>query len=201
MSNNLSFEQDLASGVVGIVFLALLVLLAFFALWIAIPLAVLFVIYKIYHLYQNSDTVQERKAQEHTHDLYQRALGITSQVPSRDDFIAQVCQGLPENLPDDFIYAVMQASLDLYDAEEFLRPLQKPPPICNTIEGARYRDYLIEYTNKIYDPEIPRVAVETIIRSNDRLLSFLPSFDDDSDAFATVPLSYLVSDLGQAVDS
>ena len=74
MSNNLSFEQDLASGVVGIVFLALLVLLAFFALWIAIPLAILFFIYKIYHLYQNSDTVQERKAREHTNELYQHAL-------------------------------------------------------------------------------------------------------------------------------
>ncbi len=145
MSNNT--EEGIASIVWLAVFGTLLITVAIFAL-IALPFvlvggAIAFAILSYY----KSDAYKEKKARAYTHQLYEEAKAHFGDAVDSDAFIAAVARRLPDHLSPEVTGELLDLALLLYEVEEFgqLRP---PPQICNSIEGARYRDYLSAQTAK-----------------------------------------------------
>jgi hypothetical protein len=95
---------------------------------------VAFGIYKYYH----SPSYLEGKSQEHTHDIYRRAKEVFGDNLSKDEFAKKVHEYLPV-LPIPIEQKLFDIALDFYDTESF-GVLPPPPLVCNSIEGARYRD-------------------------------------------------------------
>ncbi len=177
-----------------------IVLVAFIGL-IAVPIgAAILGAYRVYIIYQQSPSVQERKARERTHQLYKEIRASTPRPLSKEHFGRAVYQQLPyEGKPEHIREAVIRAILDLYDLEEHLvDDLPPPPPMCNTIEGAKYRDFLSAYSAKAHSPHATETAMAVIVESLSGFLAYVPD-EQSGTAFASVPLVHLLPDPGQAI--
>ena len=183
----------------SLVVLSLAIILAFFVLWIAIPLGFFALCYGVYRLYQNSEKVQERKAREHTEELYQRTLAQRTDVPDKIEFAERVYEFMPDDLPDDLADTMLGGALTLYDAELFNFSIPKPPPVCNSIDGARYRDFLSEHGRKLANPAAIEIAIRTIGESYGAFLRNLSGVRNTKDAIFTVPVSQHMENVGKAI--
>jgi len=157
----------------------------------AIVLAPFYWAYNIFMSFRNSEAIQEKKARKRTHALYEEAKNLTSAVPDKEPFVQIVYDRIPEDIPDDLDQALLYACIGLYNCEEFGTELPPPPLVCNSIEGARYRDFLSSYTSKIRHPHIAEVAIKTICESFKDFTDELPKFSTEGNEFATIPLSEL----------
>ena len=88
----------------------------------------IFAAYKIYVIYDLSDPVQERKAQRHTQDLYQRALATQPHVPKDEEVIERIVEQFPLGLSEETAVTAGLVAKAIYDDEAFLKPIPKPPP-------------------------------------------------------------------------
>ena len=180
--------------VVGCFGLALLTVSLLFAL----PVIVVgFGGWALYRWRTSSPAVLERREREHIESLYNEARRITPDTLSKQEFGTHVYEALSP-LPDALENAFIAVALDLYDAEEFAEPLQKPPPICNSMEGARYKDYLSARTAKIADIASTIDALTAITLSYKQFIRHLPPLSDDDGTF-TVPLIDLLDEPGEAI--
>jgi hypothetical protein len=125
-----SDERDFALFIGTVIGLAALVGVLVFAA-VTSPLwgGVAFVIIAVWRYY-TSPAMKERKAKELTQALYDKAVSLAPPPPPPEDELSRA----------------------LYELEGFAPP-PPVPPICNSIEGARYRDKLTEYINSSYDPK------------------------------------------------
>lgn len=172
---NSSTEDDIIGIIVGFTGLTFILVAIVTAFWLAIPVAIILCIYAGYRMYQNSDAVQERKAQELTHRLYAETKALAPNIPDKEDFAQQVYRALPTVASASLDNALVVATLDLFDQEGFERNGPNPPPtVCNSIEGARYRDYLAEYSRRAVIPHIADLAADTIIDSFESFLRYVP---------------------------
>ncbi len=201
MPGGASSGEDILGIVLSCTVLALATVLAFFVFWIAVPVAVVVACYLGYRLHQNSPSVQERKAREHTNELYHRACNTTSAVPEKMEFGTRVYKALPHDLPDALVDEMLATALHLYDAELFAIPIPEPPPICNSIEGARYRDFISEHAAKLSNAAAPEIAIRTISESYRAFLAQVPKMHAQDDATFTVPLSDQMADMGNAIEA
>ena len=157
----------------GFVALAALVLVLILVSVYVIPVVVVVGgAYVAYRNYYNSDANQERRSKEHTLALYQAAKS-TRDVPDRITFGKAVYRSLPDDLPEPVVDALLTVALDLYDMELFANAIPEPPPICNSIEGARYRDMLSKLSGKGQDAYDRMLA--TVERSYGHLADAVPS--------------------------
>ena len=159
----------------------------------------IFAAYKIYVIYDLSDPVQERKAQKYTQDLYQRALATQPHVPRDEEVIERIVEQFPLGLSEETAVAAGLVAKAIYDGEQFLKPIPKPPPICNSVPGAKYREFLIEYTTKVHEPLAAETAIDAIAACPRYLLGQIPR--QQGTALATVPLEYFLPNIGKAVQS
>lgn len=97
-----------------------------------------------YYHYQ-SPKYKEQKAKEHTHALYQSAKAAYGVEP--DLFTYVVGNALPGSLPESVRDELFAIADELTDLEGF-HELPPPPAICNSMEGARYRDYIASLSTK-----------------------------------------------------
>ena len=166
MANN-SLEDDVGAIFVSFLGLTLLLIALVFAFWIAVPVAIILCIYAGYRMHQNSDAVKERKAHALTHRLYAETKALAPKIPEKDDFARQVYGAIPRVASDSLEDALIVATLDLFDLEGFdVEGPHPPPTVCNSIEAARYRDYLAEYGRRASVPGISDLAADSIIDSN-----------------------------------
>lgn len=188
-----SFEDDVGTAFFGLVGLAVLVLGLITAFWLAIPVAAILCIYAGYRMYQNSDAVQERKARELTEALYAKTKTLAPKIPDKEDFARQVYRTLPSVVSESLNDALIAATLDLYDLEGFERHGPNPPPsVCNSIEAARYRDYLAEYSRRAVIPHIADVAADTIIDSFKSFLHHVPPMPEAEGPCFDIPFTNFV---------
>ncbi len=174
MANN-SFESDFTATFFGMVSLGLLLTAIITAFWLAVPVAVILCIYAGYRMYRNSDAVQERKARELTHQLYNQTRALAPKVPNEEDFVRQVYRAMPNVASESLGNAFVAVTFDLFDQEEFDRHGPNPPPtVCNSIEAARYRDYLAEYSRRAAVPHMADMAANTIVESFTSFLRHVP---------------------------
>lgn len=95
-----------------------------------------------YLYYRNSPATKEREARTRTEALYRAALACAP--VDREGNLTRIFATYDE--PE------AEVAFDLYEAEGFDLP-PPVPPICNSVEGARYRDALVAYMSKVHDPE------------------------------------------------
>jgi hypothetical protein len=106
------------------------------------PLAILvspfWLAYKAFRTVIGLPIVEERRAQKHHQMLYEHAQQHTRM--SMEDFGHAVMQFVPGDVPDALLDPMIEATLEFYNTENFSIP--PPPPVANSLHGARYRDLL-----------------------------------------------------------
>jgi len=191
-----------SNDVAGVLWLAIAGTIVIFVLMIgvtALPFAlvgggILFAIRRHY----NSPAYLEKRSREHTHDLYQSALLVCGRFPDKEEFGKQVYQRLPDGLPDELENDLLVLALDLYDLEMFSE-LPVPPAVCNSIEGAKYRDFLSAQVSKD-TTNAADIAVSCVVECITRFISMLPPLPKE-EGIATTPLSQCVPNLGELVET
>ena len=155
-----------------------------------------------YKLKVDSPAAKEKKAREHTHLLYRQVKDSVKNVPSERDFGKAVYKRIPVHLPDEFEDQLLATALHLYEAESFEADIPSPPAVCNSLEGAKYRDYLSQYSAKMSDPAAANVAVDIISHAYGKFLNYVPHLEEpEEEVLFTVPLSYFLGDnVGLAVE-
>ncbi len=175
--------------------LAFLVLLSVFVIYwyLFIPVGLA---YAGYRIYLNSPGRKEKHAKDACNQLYERALElIGDEKPFHDqviEFGGPIVRSLPESLPEALYDEMVQVVIDLFELENLvITRVAKPPAICNSLEGARYRDHLSDLIAKHNDIEANRQLAQRVIkRSFHDFLMQLPTFDgEEGDIVAEVPLS------------
>ena len=157
----------------------------------------------MYYKWQfHSPAGRERQAKQHTDELYRAARTHLVDLPENDTFCAPIHRKVAQFMPEAVAESCMTAAAILYDAEKFDGDIPPPPAICNSMEGARYRDFLSAHAAKLTNPISTRLAQETLITSFSGLLQYLPDIEDADDAFFTMPLRYCLGDhIGKALEA
>lgn len=154
-----------------------------------------FVGWKIYEIRTTSTAALERQAQARTEALYQVALAY--EAPDKIEFgkgvYSLLCDG-PQEVED----AALEAALDMFDVEGWGMGVPSPPPVANSIEGARYRDRLSALT-AMTEHDI-RAIQRAIAKSMNVVLELAPD-ERDGEPFITQPIHTFVADLNGAVES
>lgn len=197
-----SLDQDINEGLLIVLGAAGLAFL-FFSLFIALPLiAAGFGGWAFYQWKFKSPAALERKAKEHTQMLYEAAVARGRDLPDDDAFLDGVLETLPADLPDDLRWAVLMATKSLYDAELFHVDIPPPPAVCNSLEGARYRDSLSEQSAKLSNPAAARLAAHTVRDSFAAFSEHLPAIaSDDASPFSMPLVDYLGDDASEAIEA
>ncbi|MGF1610379.1 MAG: hypothetical protein ACFCUQ_13345, partial [Kiloniellales bacterium] len=159
-------DQDVKAIAGLIIGAASLVLLVYASVFL-IPLAALvFVGWLIHYSLHKSPKALEQKAREHTHQLYQEALE-RYHFKDSTEFAAEILTRLPE-VPTEIGACLGEVAIALYENEHY-PSVPEPPLICNSIEGARYRDLLAKLTS--HDA---KRAADIVTESLATFVSYMP---------------------------
>jgi hypothetical protein len=159
-----SFGGVLLSAALVVTLLIALFLMPIFAIG-AVPVAA-------YLYWRNSPQTKEREARERTEEMYRRALAL--KPPDQERHFERLNAALDE--------PPLTTAIDLYQMEG-IEPPPPVPPICNSVEGARYRDKLIAYMDNAHDLDRTDDFV-------DALIDCMPSYHQGEGIFrATVSLT------------
>lgn len=152
--------------------------------------------YVFYRLYKESPSRLERLAREETETLYNHAL--SGQVRLSD---AEIDTALSHHWPPDTPAALKIQLLGIGRAllkDEGLSPEIPPmPALCNTIEGARYRDMLARSGQARSDRVMVLAALDVISESLATIAQAVPPIEGD----VLVDVTQFVHPLGQAVQN
>ena len=184
--------EDMSGSILGLIVIALFLLLAL----IVTPLFMIgAVAYVVYRLYRDSPRRLERLAREETTLLYHHALG--GQVTFSDDEIdAALSRIWPPETPEPIVIQMLEVGRALY-ADEGLSPDVPPnPALCNTVEGARYRDQLARLGQARGDRVMALSALAMISESLGVIARAVPPLSGD----VLVNVSQFLHPLGQAVE-
>lgn len=173
--------------------------IAIFSAFVAIPLFVVllgYFAYRVYEHQQNRPEVLERKARERTHTLYLEAKNKTKPI-DKIQFGKGFAALLRTEIPAPVLDAAIEAGLDMFDVEGWGAGIPEPPVVCNSIEGARYRDYIAK-VSAISDRDI-HIIQRTIADSMNVALGRAPK-PSEGKAELTQPLSHFLPDLPSVVE-
>ncbi|KCV82444.1 hypothetical protein ATO10_05866 [Actibacterium atlanticum] len=144
-------------------------------------------------MYRESPKRLERLAREETELLYNHARSGTVRLTEYE-----VEEALSQHWPKDVPVALTIQLLDVGKAlfaQEGLSPEIPPPPsLCNTVEGARYRDRLARIGQARSDRSMVLSALEVISQSLAPIARAVPPLDGD----VLVEVTQFVQPLGQA---
>ena len=142
------------------------------------------------YAYYHSDGYLEKKARQHTHALYQEALGrYQAEAP------VDLAMGIVEELPDTPILAAIAEVAHTVIREEGIAAVLEPPLVCHSIEGARYRDKLSSLT----EFTSPKPAKWLLVDTFTRFIEHLPDIDPEGPF--TIPLIDLLEHSGEAIEA
>ncbi len=163
---------EFASSFGGIILAAVAVTVLLLALLLAPVFAVASVPIAAYVYYRNSPAKKEKEARARTEALYRQALAFAP--PDIDRHLDMMIDGLKE--------PAISVAIELYKLEG-IRPPPPVPPICDGIEGARYRDQLNRYINTAHDADQTDAFVEALV-------DCLPDYEESEGIFrATAQLT------------
>lgn len=184
--------EEFLSGYLGLIVLALFLVLAliitpFFLIGGAIYVAA--------RLYLQSPRRLERLAREETLLLYHHARSGTVELTS-DDIDNALSRTWPPDPPEPLRLQLLQVGRALF-ADEGLSPDIPPvPALCNTVEGARYRDQLARLGQARADRVMVATALEIIGQSLGTIARAVPPLSGDT----LVAVTQFLHPLGQAVE-
>ena len=143
------FLASFGGAILAAAVLSLLIMAVFFLPLLAIA-AVPAVAY-IYH--RNSPQTKEREARVRTEELFRIASDI--KPPNYDAHLDRIIAVIEDQ-------AVRDVAVEIYILEGFSQP-PPVPPICDSVEGARYRDKLHAYIGSAHDHKATDEFVDALI--------------------------------------
>ena len=185
--------EDMAGSIAGLIVIALFLALA-------VIVTPFFLIggaaYIGFRLYNESPRRLEKLAHDETILLYNHALSGSVQL-SDDDIDAALSRSWPPDTPEPLRIQLLQIGRTLY-ADESLSPDVPPPPaLCNTVEGARYRDQLARLGQARGDRVMAMSALAMIGQSLGTIARAVPPLSGD----VLVGVSQFLHPLGQAIEA
>lgn len=196
-------DDDGIKGGVILVLVCAAIVLFVYAAFLAIPLAaIIFIGYLIHWAINKSPSALERKSRQHTHTLYQETLRLRekAQPLSPESFALEVVGELE--------YSTLAVEEELITLVEILykqeqpNEIPPPPPICNSVEGGRYRDTLSRISSQLHHPDYTNRSVKALVNALTPLIEAIPEIDDPSKEHTlTIPLSSIFTDIREAVET
>jgi len=169
----LSSDSDFAGFYLNILAGAIIMSAAGLALLVAPLIGLAAVPAVLLISYRNSPQYKEKKAKQYTYSLLREAMYVAP--PDIDTIVDRFIKELPNE-------TVGSVACDIYVLEGYDTP-PDPPPICNSVEGARYRDRLLAYISNAQSRE----NVDAFI---DQLIRCLPKYEPEGGLFeATAELT------------
>lgn len=152
--------------------------------------------YIFYRLYIESPRRLERVAREETDVLYNHALSGSVQL-SDQEIEDALGRHWPPDMPDALRVQLLQIGRALFANEDLSPDIPPPPALCNSIEGARYRDRLARMGQARSDRAMVTSALDTISLSLATIARAAPPIDGD----VLVGITQFLHPLGQAVQN
>lgn len=184
---------EFVTDYIGMMTVAALIVLAIFltpTLLVGIPA------YLAYRLYSESPRRAERLARDETMTLYHHALAGRV-VLTEADVDAALSRTWPPDMPETLKLQLLGIGRALF-ADEGLSPeVPSPPALCNTVEGARYRDQLARLGQARADRVMVETALSQIGASLGTIARAVPPLSGD----VLVGVSQFLAPLGQAVEA
>ena len=183
--------DDLFSGSAAFVIVA-----GFLALAIIVtPLLLLgATLYIGIRMYRESPKRLERLAREETELLYNHAFAGNVHL-TEDEVDAALVHHWPPDLPDALKIQLLEIGKELFAQEGLMPEIPPLPALCNTVEGARYRDMLARVGQARSDRVMVMSALDVISQSLTTIAEAVPPIDGD----VLVEVTQFVHPLGIAV--
>lgn len=140
--------------------LAFVVLAPFYLLWVATKF--------IADIFQ-TPKARERRAQKHLEALFEQT---KQQTVNPKEFVLLIYNSISHPCPDWYLETFINIVGDIMELEGFDLEIPKPPSVCDSIEGARYKDLLSRIGAR--DDTSLRKAAKTIASVMDVVLEVLP---------------------------
>lgn len=150
--------------------------------------------YFAYRLYRDSPARAERLAREETMTLYRHAQAGRVKL-SQSEITAALSQSLPTGLPTVLRGQLLDIGNALFEAEGLSPEIPPPPALCNTIEGARYRDMIAKAGQAGNDRNMSLSALAVISEALAVIARYAPRMEGE----VTVPITQFMSRPGEAV--
>lgn len=183
--------DDIGSYVGVLVILSLCIVLAIFVTPIALAGIGGYVAYR---LYKESPRRAERLAAEETWTLYEHAKAGQVRLPE-DEIVDELGHALPSQIPSSLRSQLIEIGRAIFAAEGLTPEVPPPPALCNTIEGARYRDMLAKAGQAGNDRNMSKSALRMISES----LAVIARYAPPGDGEVTVPITQFIDKPGVAV--
>jgi hypothetical protein len=152
--------------------------------------------YVFYRLFAESPRRLERLAREETEILYNHALNGHVRL-SDAEIDAALAQHWPHDTPAPLQIQLLEIGRRLLEDEGLSSEIPPLPALCNTVEGARYRDMLARTGQARSDRVMVMAALDVISDSLATIANAVPAIEGD----VLVDVTQFVHPLGQAVQN
>jgi hypothetical protein len=173
--------------------LSMALLIALLVSWIAL---IAIPAYVFYRLYTENPKRLERLAREETEVLYNHALKGSVQL-TEAEIGAALSQHWPPDMPVPLRIQLLDIGRAIFAGEGLSPDIPPLPALCNTIEGARYRDMLARTGQARSDRVMVMSALEVISQSLATIADAVPPIEGDM----LVEVTQFVHPLGNAVQN
>ena len=153
-------------------------------------------IYAAIKLYRENPKRLERLAREETQILYNHAISGASSLDDEEIEVA-LERHWPADTPQSLKVQLFHIGKALLEQEGLTQDIPPIPALCNTVEGARYRDQLAKLGQARNDRVMTLSALETISHSLATIAEAVPPIEGD----VLVEVTQFVHPLGQAVQN
>lgn len=190
---NDSFLGGLGGALIGAGIIGSFLILAFVVtpvLLVGIPA------YVVFRLWRESPARLERLARDETMILYNHAVSGSVRLTDQEIETALTRQW-PPDLPAPLRLQLVDIGRALFEAEGLSPDIPPLPALCNTVEGARYRDMLAKAGQARSDRVMSTQALEIISQALSPIARAVPPIEGD----VLVEVTQFTHPVGQAVQN
>jgi hypothetical protein len=164
-----------------------------------LTLVIIGVVFWLVRALWTGEAMEERRAHRRSRKIYRTVRKRLNKYresydgdDDRRDFMQQIHDRLPE-LSDELHSPLLVAAGELYDWEYFdVLDVAKPPPISNSIEGARYREQLNLIATRVESaPRDRALAIAGFVEAFNSFLDLIPFRTSEGQVLTTVSIAGL----------
>ena len=186
-------SDDFGGVFLTFMIVAMAMVIAILVSWVAL---IAIPAYIGYRLWSENPARLEALAREETELLYNHALAGTVELTD-DEIDAALAQHWPPDLPAALRIQLLDVGRALFEQEGLSPQVPPLPALCNTVEGARYRDMLARLGQARSDQVMVRTALEIISQALAPIANAVPPIEGD----VLVEVTQFCQPLGQAVQN
>ena len=188
-----STTDEFGSTFLTFIIAALAVIVALILSWVAL---IAIPAYFGYRLYSESPKRLERLAREETQVLYDHARAGRVRL-SEFEIEAALSKHWPPDTPHALKIQLFEIGKALFAAEGLSPEVPPMPALCNTVEGARYRDMLARLSQARSDRTMVLSALDVIAQSLAEVAHAVPLTNGDT----LVEVTQFLHPMGQAIQN